>query len=137
MDAATYAFAWEAARLREMAYLGRRAGRGWEDGDRARARQWVAIQVKFLRPTPLLRKAMEEDKELRDCLSFAARGKVTDWKEFESRARWIEYRVARRKERAVEGARRAWKDFIIKDAAQGGGAFTPLLKGPRNTRVYP
>ena len=126
LDVTTYAFAWAATRLREMAHLGRRAGRGWEDGDRARAKQWAALQKKFMKPNPLLRKAMEEDQELRGCLSFAARGKVTDWKEFDSKARWIEFRVARRNERAVEGARRAWKDFIFKDAAQGGGGPTRL-----------
>ena len=81
LDALAYAFSWTATRLREMAFLGRRTGKGWEEDDRARARRWTDLGAKFLRPNPLLCKAAGEDEEFRECQRSVSRGQVTDWKD--------------------------------------------------------
>ena len=128
LDAVAYAFSWAATRMREMALLGRKAGRGWEDDDRARAKQWAALHDKFLWPNPLLRKAAEEVGEFWECLQFAARGEVTDWEEFEAWAKWAENMAGKRKAEAVEGARKAWREFIAKGLAPGGGSLHAFAK---------
>ena len=65
----SYGFSWAATRLRELAYLGRRAGKGWEEDDRSRTRQWHNLRDKFQNPA-FLGEAMEQDGRFRDCLRF-------------------------------------------------------------------
>ena len=128
MDIETYAYSWTATRLRELAHLGRKAGKGWEWDDEARARQWAGLKAKFIWPSPFLRQATATDNLLRECVNFAAQGTVSDWRVFEEWADWAAVTTRRRKAAAMEGARQAWRAFIQKDLAKGGGSLHAFAK---------